>query len=182
MSGYDDHDPPQDPGDATGGPTGDPTGDATGRTGRREDVGSVAEEAAKLFGAFADVARQHGGDTAGTVAGLVGQAADFAREVNGHVATDAAECRYCPVCRVVHVVRETSPEVRAHLVTAASSLLQAAAGLLETLPPPPAGTESGVAGTGQRGPSVERIDLEDQDDPTAPPSRGPEGSASEEEW
>ena len=33
---------------------------------------------------------------------------------------------------MIHVVRATSPEVRAHLSVAASSLMQAAAGLLAT--------------------------------------------------
>lgn len=118
------------------------------------DVGSVGEEALKLFGALADLARQHGPDVGHGVAGLAGQAASLAHEINDHVATGAAECRYCPVCRVMHVVRETSPEVRAHLLTAASSLLQAAAGILETVPPP---ERSGS----RRGPDVERIDLDD---------------------
>jgi hypothetical protein len=121
---------------------------------RPDDIGSVGEEAMKLFGAFADLARQHGGDAAGGLGGLAGQAAAMAHEVNEHIATDAAECRYCPVCRVVHAVRQTSPEVKAHLMVAASSLLQAAAGLLETAPTPP---ESGSP----RGPEVQHIDLDD---------------------
>jgi hypothetical protein len=57
----------------------------------------------------------------------------------------------------VHAVRETSPEVRNHLLTAATSLLQAAAGVLETVPPP-------EQGASQRGPAVERIDLDDADE------------------
>ncbi|TIC88678.1 hypothetical protein E8D34_03110 [Nocardioides sp. GY 10113] len=128
-----------------------------------EEVGSVAEEAAKLFGAFADLAREHGAGGLGEGLGeglgaMAGQAASFAREVNDHLATDAAECRYCPVCRAVHVVRETSPEVRAHLASAASSLLQAAAGLLDQA------VSSAGEGSGDphpRGPEVERIDLGD---------------------
>lgn len=120
------------------------------------DVGSLGEEAAKLFGALADVARQHGGDVTGGLGSLAGHAASFAKDVNDHVATDAAECRYCPICRAVHVVRATTPEVRAHLLTAASSLLQAAAGLMETIPPP-------ADGPATRGPEVERIDLDDSD-------------------
>ena len=35
------------------------------------------------------------------------------RDVNEHIATGSADCRYCPVCQVIHVVRSTSPEVRA---------------------------------------------------------------------
>ncbi|HET6698228.1 MAG TPA: hypothetical protein VFG88_04005 [Nocardioidaceae bacterium] len=65
-----------------------------------EPVGSLAEEAAKLFDAL-----------------------------NEHVATGDPECRYCPICRVVSTVRHTSPEVRQHLAGAASSLLEAASGL-----------------------------------------------------
>ncbi|TNM45098.1 hypothetical protein FHP29_04615 [Nocardioides albidus] len=123
--------------------------------GGEGDIGSVGEEALKLFGALADLARQHGGDAAGGIGDLAGQAAAAAREIDEHIATDSAECRYCPVCRVVHAVRQTSPEVRTHLMVAASSLLQAAAGLLET--PPQGGSP--------RGPGVERIDLDaDPDD------------------
>jgi hypothetical protein len=78
-----------------------------------DDIGTVAEEAAKLLGALSS----------------------WARDVDEHVATGAAECTYCPVCRTVHVLRQTSPEVRAHLTTAATSLVKAAAGLLATAVP-----------------------------------------------
>ena len=77
-----------------------------------EPVGSVGEEAVKLFGALADWAGEHASD------------------VDDHLATGAAECLYCPVCRTVDAVRSASPELKAQLTTAASSLLQAAAGLL----------------------------------------------------
>ncbi|MBM7515372.1 hypothetical protein [Nocardioides nitrophenolicus] len=117
-----------------------------------DDIGSVGEEAMKLLGAFADLARQHTGDAAGGLGNLAGQAASMAHEVGEHLATDAVECRYCPVCRVVHAVRQTSPEVKAHLMVAASSLLQAAAGLLET---PRDGST--------RGSEVQRIDLDDEE-------------------
>ncbi len=130
------------------------------RDGGHDDVGSVGEEAMKLFGAFADLARRHAGDAADGLGDLAGQAASMAHELNEHVATGSEECRYCPVCRVVHAVRQTSPEVRTHLMVAASSLLQAAAGLMETPPPPQGGAGS------PRGPEVERIDLDlDADDP-----------------
>lgn len=131
-----------------------------GRSGSAPDVGSVAEEALKLFGAFADLARQHGDDVADGVGGLGQQPAAFGREINDHLATGSEDCRYCPVCKVVHAVRGTSPEVKTHLMVAASSLLQAAAGLLETLPKAPSG--SGAADT--RGPAVQKIDL-DQNSP-----------------
>lgn len=132
------------------------------------EIGSVGEEAMKLFGALADAARQQAGEAAGSAGGFAAQAAAMAHQVNEHIATGDAECRYCPVCRVVHAVRQTSPEVRNHLMIAASSLLQAAAGLMETLPPAP-----GSAGANPRGAEVEHIDLDGDDDTDRTP-----GSAS----
>jgi hypothetical protein len=114
-----------------------------------DEIGSVAEEATKLLGAVADWARDHGSDLGAGVAALAEQAAASAHEINAHMATDDPECRYCPVCRTVHAVRSTSPEVRAQFATAASSFLQAAAAML-------AGS-GGHAG----GRPVERIDLDD---------------------
>jgi hypothetical protein len=97
-----------------------------------EPVGSVGDEAAKLLGALADWAGEH------------------AREVDDHLATGAAECRYCPICRTVHAVRGASPEVKAQLANAASTFLQAAAGLLA------------AAGAAEpSGSRVQHIDLED---------------------
>ena len=85
-----------------------------------EPVGSVGGEAAKLLGALADWAGDH----------LNGPLGDRVRDVNDHIATGDAECLYCPICRTVHAVREASPEVKAQLAQAASTFLQAAAGLL----------------------------------------------------
>jgi hypothetical protein len=79
---------------------------------RDEPVGSVGDEAAKLLGV------------------LAGWASDHTRDLNEHLATGDAECLYCPICRTVHAVREASPEVKAQLAQAASTFLQAAAGLL----------------------------------------------------
>jgi hypothetical protein len=117
----------------------------------------VAEEAARLFGALSGWAREHGPDLADAEAGLsglAGRAAAAAHEVSEHVDTGAAECDWCPVCRTVHVVRATSPEVRDHLATAAASLLQAAAGILAAASAPQERTR----------PGVEHIDLDDLDD------------------
>jgi hypothetical protein len=120
-----------------------------------EQVGSVAEEAMKLVGALSDWARDHGSDLGQGLTGLVDQAAATAQDVNEHLATGAPECTWCPICRTVHAVRQTSPEVRAHLTSAASSLLQAAAGLLAT----------SVTDHARMPPDgVERIDLDDETD------------------
>ena len=120
-----------------------------------EGVGSVGEEAAKLLGALSDWARDQGPDVGEGLSGLASHAAASLQDVNEHLATGSAECTYCPVCRTVHAVRQTSPEVRAHLTQAASSLLHAAAGFLATLPPPD--------GPG-RAPGMEKIHL-DADEP-----------------
>lgn len=127
--------------------------DAEGPTepGGHEPVGSVGEEAAKLLGALSEWARDQGTDYAGTAAGAASTFANAVRDVNEHIATDSADCRYCPVCQAIHAVRSTSPEVREHLSVAASSLMKAAAGLLETR-------------TNTSEPSgVEKIDLDDTD-------------------
>lgn len=116
-----------------------------------EPVGSVGEEAAKLFAALSTWARDQGTEHAGTAAGAAAAMAETMHTVNEHIATGSAECRYCPVCQVIHVVRSTSPEVKAHLAVAASSLMQAAAGMLGTTVPPDS-----------KGP-VEKIDLDDAD-------------------
>lgn len=102
-------------------------------TPKDEPVGSVGDEAAKLLGV------------------LAGWASEHARDLNEHVATGDAECLYCPICRTVHAVRGASPEVRNQLATAASSFLQAAAGLLA------------AANPAEPTSRVQRIDLDDAD-------------------
>ncbi|MGZ4595096.1 MAG: hypothetical protein ACXV3C_14650 [Actinomycetes bacterium] len=131
--------------DDTGGdrPGPRPTGPA------QEPVGSVGEEAAKLFAALSGWAKDQGSDAAGTAAGAAAAMSQTMHSLNDHIATGAEECRYCPVCQVIHAVRTTSPEVKAHLAVAASSLMQAAAGVLATQVPPD-----------RKGP-VEKIDLDD---------------------
>jgi hypothetical protein len=112
-------------------------------------VGGVADEAAKLIGALSDWARDHGTDHAGTAAGAAGTFAAAVHDIGQHIANDGDDCRYCPVCQVIHVVRRTSPEVRGHLSAAAGSLMHAAAGLLAT-----------STGGHDQGTGVEKIDLE----------------------
>jgi hypothetical protein len=129
-------------------------GDGTGHEGP-DEIGSVADEAAKLFGALSEWARDHGSDLGQGLSGLASHAAASARDVNEHIATSSAECAYCPICRSVHLIRQTSPEVRSHLAVAAASLMQAAAGILATAVP----DEHRAAAA--RGDGVEHIDLDD---------------------
>ena len=100
-----------------------------------EPVGSVGEEAAKLFAALSGWARDQGADYAGSAAGAAAAMSHGMHSINEHLATGSEECRYCPLCQVIHAVRTTSPEVKAHLAVAASSLMHAAAGMLATQVP-----------------------------------------------
>lgn len=110
------------------------------------EVGSVGEEAAKLFGALQDWARESGAAQAGgLVDGLAGQLQD----VSDHVA-HGEDCRYCPLCQAIRIFRQTSPEVRQHLVSAAGSLAQAVTAYVETATRPADG-----------GRPTERIDLDE---------------------
>jgi hypothetical protein len=110
----------------------------------QDPVGSVAEEAAKLFGAVAGWAREHG-DGFSSLTDHLGD------ELHDHLATGGPACSWCPLCRTVTAVRQTSPEVRAHLAGAASSLMLAVSGMMATHPP---ARETGV----------ERIDLDGEDE------------------
>lgn len=111
-------------------------------------VGSVAEEAAALFQALSGLARQQGGQYAAAASDAADAAARAAHDVNAHIATGSQECTWCPVCQVIHVVRSTSPEVKAQLMVAAQALVQAAAGALGTDVPDSSGAP------------VEKIDLD----------------------
>ncbi len=126
-------------------------------------VGSVGEEAAKLLDALQDWAKaEDGGGAAAGVEGLVDGLADRWRTVNEHVATGGQDCTYCPVCQAIHKVRGASPEVRTHLAVAASSLLQAAATLIEARA---AGAATAGTDASAAEPHVTKIDLDDEETP-----------------
>lgn len=132
--------------------------DDDGRTDRPpgpDDIGSVAEEAAKLFGALSGWAKDQGTDLGHGLADAAAGAAHAAHDVNEHIATGSAECTWCPVCRTVHLVRELSPEVRSHLASAGANLMQAAAALMATAAP----DQGRDAGNGE---DLEKIDLDDE--------------------
>jgi hypothetical protein len=125
----------------------DPAADA------HEEVGSVGEEAAKLFSVLSGWARDAGVSSSEAAADAGQGLADAVRGIDQHIATGGEDCRYCPLCRVIQAARDTSPEVKAHLASAAGSLMQAAAGVLATRPP-----------SAERPAGVERIDLDVTDD------------------
>lgn len=73
------------------------------------NVGSAAEEAAKLFTAMEDWARQRAGHA-------------FDQE---HIATGSPECQYCPVCQGIGLLRHVRPEAVEHLLDATASFVAA---------------------------------------------------------
>ena len=98
-----------------------------------DDLGSAAEEAARLFAALEDWARTR-------AAGLLDAE---------HVATGSPECRMCPVCQAIGALRHVRPEAVEHLLDAAASLVAA----LKATTSPPASADRPA------GPRVERIDV-----------------------
>ena len=122
---------------------------------QEEPVGSLAEEAARLMHALKDWAEDRGGEYAGATAAAAAGAADAAHQWREHVADGGTECTLCPVCRVIAAVRGTSPEVRQHLSAAASSLMQAAAGMMATEVPETAPRRAGTP--------TQKIDLDVDD-------------------
>ena len=166
-----------------------------------EQVGSVSEEAARLFDVFSEIlaadrvedratdptaAPTATGSSAGPdpaagaegpprasrwsgegLAALAADALSALREAEARTATDGEDCRWCPVCRTIHAVRETTPEVRAHLLGAARSLLAAGTALVEQLDQSERPTGPAPTAPTARAPGVERIDLDDAR-PTSP--------------
>ena len=119
-------------------------------------MGSVAEETVKLLQALQGWAENTGGEYAEATSSAAAGAARKLHDVNEHLATGGPDCTYCPLCQVIGAVRGTSPEVRHHLAAAATSLLQAAAGMLAThVPEQP---------TGRRDASAEKIEVSDGDE------------------
>lgn len=154
-------------------------------------IGSLGEEALRLLGSLAGWAGQHGADVHQSTEDVARRACEgvqsLADDMNEHLATGAAECTWCPLCRTVHVVRELSPEVKSHLMSAASSLVKAASAILTTVVPDPSdsGDDSKSAdppdsATGEprpamprpgdrrprRAPGVQHIDIDDPDPTT----------------
>jgi hypothetical protein len=76
-----------------------------------ETLGSAAEEAAKLAAALQDFVRRATGD---------------------RVATGSDECRLCPICQLISLVRDSNPAVVEHLTIAAQSLGAAIAAAVST--------------------------------------------------
>ena len=92
--------------------------------------GPLGEEAARLVEALSEWARGHGEDVP--------------------IATGSAECRLCPLCQVISLMRQARPETFAHLLDATAAFTAAVRTVVESH------QHAGAAG------GVERIDLDDE--------------------
>jgi hypothetical protein len=91
--------------------------------------GPLGEETARLVEALSEWARGHSDDVP--------------------LATGAAECKLCPLCQLVSLMRQARPETFAHLLDATAALAAAMRTVVES-------HQHDAASTG-----VERIDLDD---------------------
>ena len=111
--------------------------------------GPLGEEAARLAEALVDWAR--------------GAAPWATMHVHdAPIATDSAECKLCPLCQLLTLVRQTRPETFAHLTDATTSLFAAVRTVIESADAARRHDESGV----------ERIRLDDDADVTPVPTTG----------
>jgi hypothetical protein len=95
----------------------------------KEPVGSVAEEAAKLFAVLQQAAHQHEPRAEEPPAA---EEQDKAEEHDhGTARSGGPECLWCPVCQLIAKVRNTSPETIEQLSTAAAGVLGSVRSLLE---------------------------------------------------
>ena len=102
------------------------------------DVGPLAEEAARFVEALSDWARGHVGGPAMSVG-------------------NAAECKLCPVCQLLSIVRQAKPETFAHLHDASAALTAALRSVVDA--------HSSAGGHG----GMERINLDDDGYPDTAP-------------
>ncbi|GAB2658879.1 hypothetical protein [Kribbella swartbergensis] len=87
----------------------------------KEPIGSVAEEAAKLFAVLQNAAADNTGTT--TPPPPTGEPE--------HEHKLGPDCVWCPVCQLINKVRNTSPETIEQLSTAAAHVLGSVRSLLE---------------------------------------------------
>ena len=122
----------------------------------QSDIGSLGEEAARLFAAATDWTWQHTGDATAAGPTATGPGDWLGHE---HIATGAPECRWCPVCQAISLLRTTSPDLKEHvasLVVVARQILDSVA---ETVGQPESEAKPGP----EPKPDVEHIDLSEDD-------------------
>lgn len=120
----------------------------------KEPVGSVAEEAAKLFAVLQNAASDE---------------PPPADEKHEHKL--GPDCVWCPVCQLIHRVRNTSPETIEQLSTAAAQVLGSLRSLLEAAADAArqsredAASRSSQPDEESNRPRVDRIDVSEDPEP-----------------
>jgi hypothetical protein len=140
----------------------------------KEPVGSVAEEAAKLFAvlqqATSEAKHQH--SAAPDEEPAYGVQADEPEPEAHEAHRGGPECQWCPVCQLISKVRTTSPETIEQLSTAAAGVLGSLRSLLEAAAEAArqARTDAESRTAGQQDPEparsrVDRIDVSEDPEP-----------------
>ncbi|GAA2279888.1 hypothetical protein GCM10010149_24850 [Nonomuraea roseoviolacea subsp. roseoviolacea] len=129
----------------------------------RDPIGTVADEARKLFDAIQGQATRHVGRTvlSSFTGSLGGGGRRDERDVWSEAVSEPHEeyiCRACPVCRAIAAQRESGKDVTGHLVAAGGELFAAFRQTLDALSKPAA--PRGPRDDRERGhDTVQHIDL-----------------------
>ncbi|WP_328995126.1 hypothetical protein OG394_11255 [Kribbella sp. NBC_01245] len=94
----------------------------------KEAIGSVGEEAAKLFAVLQQASADARHGTGAESNGYDAFAEAFPEEAEEQ---GACECQWCPVCQLISRAKQVSPETIEHLATAAAGVLGSVRSLLE---------------------------------------------------
>ncbi|MER6945602.1 hypothetical protein ABT294_16380 [Nonomuraea sp. NPDC000554] len=110
-------------------------------TNDKDPIGTVADEARKLFDAIQDRATRQVGKT--VISSFTGggggrKERDVWDEAVSEPEHDEYICRACPVCRAIAAQRESGSDVAGHLVAAGGELFAAVRGAFDALSKPPA--------------------------------------------
>lgn len=92
-------------------------------TGGHDGVGSLADEAQKLLDAATVWLTERSASE---------KVRALAEELDSGLAVDAPECRYCPLCQLIALLRGERPEVTARLVEIGTALLLAVRSTVDT--------------------------------------------------
>ncbi len=93
--------------------------------GTADALGSAAEEAARLVDAL-------GQWLAARSASRPGFPVDL-EDLNAHLATGSAECTLCPLCRLISLARQSSPELAQRLDEAMEAVVALARAAIDSL-------------------------------------------------
>ncbi|GAA1682898.1 hypothetical protein GCM10009745_29050 [Kribbella yunnanensis] len=121
----------------------------------KETVGSVAEEAAKLFAVLQAAAGEHTAE----------------EPADSHEHKAGPDCVWCPVCQLINKVRNTSPETIEQLSTAAAHVLGSVRTLLESAAEVARQKQEDAASRSSKSeeepapPKVDRIDVSEDPEP-----------------